>query len=331
MSSPNPRSQMGCGGSISPDATDPSASEVDPTADAPPVSRNPGVTSASEVTVSVSTPAPRPPAAPPRRSGPRRGRRGGGLVQQGELGALQRSLDERVAAHEAALQGRGSQGSRPGSRMRLISAGTRRVTAPTSLAEPDAGARAAEDHASSASRSTRRAARRSRRASTRSTPPRRRRRLVQECRAAAPATVPQAAPGGQGGARRAARSRRRSLGTLVSKKTEVEATEGEMVRKGKKARRRPRPSSTPSSGNDRARRPLPSVCVRDEMGSPSHLCIEYELLNLPTRPARASTAAPAGRGSPAAAPRGPARRATPSPCRGSAAPGGRRREGSGGR
>ena len=44
---------MGCGGSKSPDATDPSASEVDPAADAPPVSRNPGVTSASEVRASA--------------------------------------------------------------------------------------------------------------------------------------------------------------------------------------------------------------------------------------------------------------------------------------
>ena len=55
----NPRSHMGCGGSKPPDATDASASDEsfkDPTAaaealenDAPPVSRNPGVTSASEV------------------------------------------------------------------------------------------------------------------------------------------------------------------------------------------------------------------------------------------------------------------------------------------
>ena len=37
------------------------------------------------------------------------------------------------------------------------------------------------------------------------------------------------------------RSRRRSLGTLVSKKTEVEATEGEMVRKGKKGAAPPPP------------------------------------------------------------------------------------------
>ena len=62
----NPRSHMGCGGSKPPDATDASASDEsfkDPTAaaealenDAPPISRSPGATSASEVVVSVSDP-----------------------------------------------------------------------------------------------------------------------------------------------------------------------------------------------------------------------------------------------------------------------------------
>ena len=228
---------MGCGGSKSPDATDPSASEVDPTADAPPVSRNPGATSASEIAVSVSDPGSSASAGAPATDWPSftKGSKEESFNKKNE-GQAKRSLDERVAAHEAALQGRGSQGSRPGSRR--LSAGTRRANSADFLAEPgtpelgrrkprfvrlsfdtargkEIQARLDEKHAAEAKATG----------------------SYKNRRASAPATVLKPLPE-EGTGRR---SRRRSLGTLVTKKTEVKAEDGEMVRKGKKGAAPPPP------------------------------------------------------------------------------------------
>ena len=116
----NPRSHMGCGGSKPPDATDASASDEsfkDPTAaaealenDAPPVSRSPGATSASEVAVSISDPGSSASAGAPATDWPSftKGSKGEKSFNKESEGQAKRSLDERVAAHEAALQGRGS-------------------------------------------------------------------------------------------------------------------------------------------------------------------------------------------------------------------------------
>ena len=229
---------MGCGGSKSPDATDPSASEVDPTADAPPVSRNPGATSASEIAVSVSDPGSSASGGAPATEWPSVAGAAGDSFNKGSSGQAKRSLDERVAAHEAALQGRGSQGSRPGSRR--LSAGTRRANSADFLAEPgtpelgrrkprfvrlsfdtargkEIQARLDEKHAAEAMATG----------------------SYKNRRASAPANLkPLPEDKAEGSGRR---SRRRSLGTLVSKKTEVEATEGEMVRKGKKGAAPPPP------------------------------------------------------------------------------------------
>ena len=84
---------MGCGGSKSPDATDPSASEIDPTADAPPVSRNPGVTSASEVTVSVSDPGSSASGGAPATEWPSVAGAAGDSFNKGSSGQAKRSLD----------------------------------------------------------------------------------------------------------------------------------------------------------------------------------------------------------------------------------------------
>ena len=247
----NPRSHMGCGGSKPPDATDASASDEsfkDPTAaaealenDAPPVSRSPGATSASEVAVSISDPGSSASAGAPATDWPSftKGSKGEKSFNKESEGQAKRSLDERVAAHEAALQGRGSQGSRPGSRR--LSAGTRRANSADFLAEPgtpelgrrkprfvrlsfesargkEIQARLDETHAAEAKATG----------------------SYKNRRASAPATVLKPLPEdkAEGSGRR---SRRRSLGTLVSKKTEVEATEGEMVRKGKKGAAPPPP------------------------------------------------------------------------------------------
>ena len=229
---------MGCGGSKPPDATDPSASEVDPTADAPPVSRNPGVTSASEVAVSISDPGSSASAGAPATDWPSftKGSKGEKSFNKESEGQAKRSLDERVAAHQAALQGRGSQGSRPGSRR--LSAGTRRANSADFLAEPgtpelgrrkprfvrlsfdtargkEIQARLDEKHAAEAKATG----------------------SYKNRRASAPATVLKPLPE-EGTGRR---SRRRSLGTLVTKKTEVKAEDGEMVRKGKKGAAPPPP------------------------------------------------------------------------------------------
>ena len=245
----NPRSHMGCGGSKPPDATDASASDEsfkDPTAaaealenDAPPISRSPGATSASEIAVSVSDPGSSASAGAPATDWPSftKGSKEESFNKKNE-GQAKRSLDERVAAHEAALQGRGSQGSRPGSRR--LSAGTRRANSADFLAEPgtpelgrrkprfvrlsfdtargkEIQARLDEKHAAEAKATG----------------------SYKNRRASAPANLkPLPEDKAEGSGRR---SRRRSLGTLVSKKTEVEATEGEMVRKGKKGAAPPPP------------------------------------------------------------------------------------------
>ena len=133
---------MGCGGSKPPDATEASASD-DPTAaakavenDAPPISRSPGATSASEIAVSVSDPGSSASAGAPATDWPSftKGSKGEKSFNKESEGQAKRSLDERVAAHEAELQGRGSKGSRPGSRR--LSAGTRRANSADFLAEP---------------------------------------------------------------------------------------------------------------------------------------------------------------------------------------------------
>ena len=133
-------------------------------------------------------------------------------------------------------QGRGSQGSRPGSRR--LSAGTRRANSADFLAEPgtpelgrrkprfvrlsfdtargkEIQARLDEKHAAEAKATG----------------------SYKNRRASAPATVLKPLPE-EGTGRR---SRRRSLGTLVTKKTEVKAEDGEMVRKGKKGAAPPPP------------------------------------------------------------------------------------------
>ena len=97
---------MGCGGSKSPDATDPSASAVDPTADAPPVSRNPGVTSASEVTVSVSDPGSSASGGAPATEWPSVAGAAGDSFNKGSSGQAKRSLDERVADGEMVRKGK---------------------------------------------------------------------------------------------------------------------------------------------------------------------------------------------------------------------------------
>jgi len=105
---------MGCGGSKSPDATDPSASEVDPTADAPPVSRNPGVTSASEVTVSVSDPGSSASAGAPATDWPSftKGSKEESFNKKTEGGTLVSKKTE-VEATEGEMVRKGKKGAAP--------------------------------------------------------------------------------------------------------------------------------------------------------------------------------------------------------------------------
>ena len=96
---------MGCGGSKPPDATDASASDEsfkDPTAaaealenDAPPISRSPGATSASEIAVSVSDPGSSASAGAPATEWPSVAGAAGDSFNKGSSGQAKRSLDER--------------------------------------------------------------------------------------------------------------------------------------------------------------------------------------------------------------------------------------------